>query len=76
MSLTYNLKFKIKIAEKQELQKLIKNHDNKIFIISDILTPKFNFIESSFGSDYINLELKNASYISFDIIKKDTDSIL
>ncbi|MFP3591914.1 hypothetical protein [Chryseobacterium sp. SIMBA_038] len=76
MSLTYNLKFKRKLEKKQELKKLIENNDNKFFLISGLLSYNNGYINGSFENQMIELEFDEISEVSFDILKKDADSVL
>lgn len=76
MALTYYLKFTRKVEEKKELSDLIKKNKNSFFLISDILSSKFGYVYGDFNNQIIDLELNDASYISIDILKKETDSIL
>jgi hypothetical protein len=75
MALTYYLKFTRNLEEKPELKKMIENHDNKFFTISDLYSPTFPYVESYFDDYEINLDLGSASEIMFRVLKKDAEPI-
>lgn len=76
MGLTYNIQFKRKLEQKQELTDLIKVHDNSLFLISKLYDSTFGCVNGDFDGELIDLEFAGASYVSFDVIKKHAGSIL
>lgn len=75
MALIYDLKFKRKLEEKKEFKELIEKNDNKYFIISELYTPTFGYVESKFNNYEIDLYLGKISQISFRVIDKEADQI-
>ncbi|WP_294202201.1 hypothetical protein [uncultured Chryseobacterium sp.] len=75
MGLTYYLKFKNKLDEKKELNKII-NSTNPLFLISHLSSSVFGYVEGYFNGEYIDLNLGKASFISFDVLDKEANSIM
>ena len=73
MSLTYNIRFKKKIVEKKQFKEFQEKHKNKILLISDLHTTDRSYVDSIFEDYTIELDLGTASFIDFDILKKETD---
>ncbi|EDP96806.1 hypothetical protein U8527_00675 [Kordia algicida OT-1] len=73
MSLTYNIRFKKKIVEKKQFKEFQEKHKNKILLISDIHTTDRSYVDSIFEDYTIEFDLGTASFIDFDILKKETD---
>ncbi|CAD0225793.1 hypothetical protein [Chryseobacterium sp. JV274] len=76
MGLTYNIRFKRKLEQKQELTDLIKVQDNSLFLISKLYDSTFGSVNGDFDGELIDLEFAGASFISFDVIKKYAGSVL
>jgi len=72
MALTYNIRFKRELKEKNELKELQKNTNDDIISISDLLTIEEGFIDGYFEDQDIELDFGNRiSIVSIDILKKD-----
>ncbi|WP_374459836.1 hypothetical protein [Chryseobacterium taeanense] len=76
MGLTYNIQFKRKLEQKQELTDLIETHNNTLFFISKLYNSTFGCVNGYFDDELIDLEFEGASYISFNVIKEHAGSIL
>ena len=76
MGLTYNICFKRKLEQKQELTGLIKAHDNSLFLISKLYDSIFGSVNGDFDGELIDLEFAGASYVSFDVIKTCSFNII
>ncbi|WP_439480135.1 hypothetical protein [Chryseobacterium aquaticum] len=76
MGLTYHLRFKKVLPKKNELSILIKNNKNDVVLVSDLYTTKYGYVNGDFDGQMIDLNLGNTSYISFDVLNKESDSIL
>ncbi|MGB1040832.1 MAG: hypothetical protein ACPGVD_08170 [Flavobacteriales bacterium] len=76
MALTYDIKFKRKIEKKEALKTLIKENDESLFIIYDLYTPTFGYVESLFDDYEINLDLGKISQIGFRITDTEADQLV
>ncbi|WP_332453299.1 hypothetical protein [Chryseobacterium aquaticum] len=76
MGLSYNIQFKRKLEQKQELIDLIEANDDSLFLISKLYNSTFGCVNGDFDNELIDLEFAGASYVSFNVIKKHAGSIL
>lgn len=73
MSITYHLKFRKNLEQKQELTQLINKYKNNILLVSNLYSTKHGYEGGKFQDEYLDIDLENSSQISFDLLQKDAD---
>ncbi|QBJ87456.1 hypothetical protein DDI74_14815 [Chryseobacterium gleum] len=73
MSITYHLKFRKNLEQKKELTQLINEYKNNIFLVSNLYSAQHGYEGGKFQDEYLDIDLKNSSQISFELLQKDAD---
>lgn len=73
MSITYHLKFRKNLEQRQELTQLINKYKNNILLVSNLYSTKHGYEGGKFQDEYLDIDLENSSQISFDLLQKDAD---